>query len=110
MRDGYQLAEQTIDATDRQALIDWLQGDPWLTQGPLVAEFERRWAAWLGTRWATFVNSGSSANLLMYYALAVSGRLRNRRIIVPAVSWATTVAPAIQLGFEPLLCEADPHT
>lgn len=110
MRDGYQLAEQTIDATDRQALIEWLQGDPWLTQGPLVAEFERRWAAWLGTRWATFVNSGSSANLLMYYALAVSGRLRNRRVIVPAVSWATTVAPAIQLGFEPLLCEADSDT
>jgi len=30
--------------------------------------------------------------------------------VVPAVSWATTVAPALQLGFEPLMCEADRRT
>jgi CDP-6-deoxy-D-xylo-4-hexulose-3-dehydrase len=107
MRDAYHMAEQTIDGTDRRALIEWLETAPWLTQGPLVAEFERRWAAWLGSRHAVFVNSGSSANLLMYYALLVSGRLRNRKVIVPAVSWATTVGPAIQLGFEPIMCEAD---
>ena len=74
MRDAYNMAEQTIDASDRRALIEWLETAPWLTQGPLVAEFERRWAAWLGSRHAVFVNSGSSANLLMYYALLVSGR------------------------------------
>ena len=106
----YRLAEATIDRSDRESLIAWLQTDPWLTQGPLVAEFERRWADWVGTRHATFVNSGSSANLLMYYALLVSGRIRNRKVIVPAVSWATTVAPAIQLGFEPIMCEADKAT
>ena len=33
-----------------------------------MREFERRWADWLGARHAVFVNSGSSANLLMYYA------------------------------------------
>jgi CDP-6-deoxy-D-xylo-4-hexulose-3-dehydrase len=43
----------------------------------------------------------------MCYALQLSGRLRNNRIIVPAVSWATTVAPVVQLGFAPFLCEAD---
>jgi len=110
MRKPYLLAEQTIDQNDLQDLIEWLQTNPWLTQGSLVREFESRWACWLGTRYATFVNSGSSANLLMYDALLLSGRLRNRKVIVPAVSWATTVAPAIQLGFEPILCEADWHT
>ena len=30
----------------------------------------------------------------------------NNRIIIPAVSWATDLAPAIQLGFEPYLCDA----
>ncbi len=110
MPKAYALAEQTIGKDDLQELIDWLRTNPWLTQGPLVREFERAWAAWLRTRFATYVNSGSSANLLMYYALAVSGRLRNTRVVVPAVSWATTVAPAIQLGFEPLMCEADPQT
>jgi CDP-6-deoxy-D-xylo-4-hexulose-3-dehydrase len=46
----------------------------------------------------------------MYYALMAGGRLKNQRLIAPAVSWATTVAPAIQLGFEPVLCDADPNT
>jgi len=110
MEARYRLAERTIPREDLQKLIAWLESDPWLTQGPLVREFEQRWAAWLGTRHATFVNSGSSANLLMYYALLVSGRLRNRRVVVPAVSWATTVAPALQLGFEPIMCDADPDT
>jgi CDP-4-dehydro-6-deoxyglucose reductase, E1 len=103
----YALAERTITHEDLQELITWLQTDPWLTQGELVFEFERQWAKWLGATHATFVNSGSSANLLMYYALQLSGRLRNNRIIVPAVSWATTVAPVVQLGFAPFLYEAD---
>lgn len=110
MRDHYLLAEDTIPMTDLRELAGWLESNPWLSQGPLVREFEQRWATWLGTTHATFVNSGSSANLLMFYALLVSGRLRNRKVIVPAVSWATTVAPAIQLGFEPILCDADPDT
>ncbi len=107
MKKQYLLAEQTIDQVDLENLVEWLKTDPWLTQGRLVQEFERRWSGWLGAKHAIFVNSGSSANLLMYYALLLSGKLRNTRIVVPAVSWATTVAPAIQLGFEPIMCEAD---
>lgn len=103
----YLLADDTITREDLRDLIEWLETDPWLTQGPLVREFERRWAEWLGVRHATFVNSGSSANLLMYCGLLYSGRLRNKKVVVPAISWATTVTPAIHLGFEPLMCEAD---
>ncbi len=104
----YRLAEHTIDSKDIDSLIAWLRSGPWLTLGPKTREFEERWARWIGTRHAVFVNSGSSANLLMYAALLESGRLPNRKVIVPAVSWATSVAPAIQLGFEPILCDADP--
>src|SRR5713226_6414735 len=107
MSKRYLLAEQTITKEDLDDLTAWLKTNPWLTQGPLVREFEQRWAHWVGVRHATFVNSGSSANLLMYYALHLSGRLRNNKIVVPAVSWVTTVAPVIQLGYEPLMCEAD---
>jgi CDP-6-deoxy-D-xylo-4-hexulose-3-dehydrase len=106
----YLLAESTIDDKDIDDLVGWLRGSPWLTQGPLVKDFERAWAAWTGHKHALFVNSGSSANLLMYAGLLESGRLRNRKVIVPAVSWATTVAPAIQLGFEPIMCDADEAT
>jgi CDP-6-deoxy-D-xylo-4-hexulose-3-dehydrase len=107
MSKRYLLAEQTITKEDLDDLITWLKTNPWLTQGSLVREFEQRWAQWVGVRHATYVNSGSSANLLLYYALHLSGRLRNNKIVVPAVSWATTVAPVIQLGYEPLMCEAD---
>ncbi len=106
----YLLAENTIDADDLHDLIEWLKTNPWLTLGPLTRQFEAGWARWLGCQHALFVNSGSSANLLMYYAALLSGRLRNRRIVVPAVSWATTIAPAIQLGFEPIMCDADSKT
>lgn len=104
------LAQETIDRKDIAELISWLETDPWLTQGPLTKQFETEWSRWLGTEYALYVNSGSSANLMMYYALLVSGRLKNRKVIVPAISWATTVAPAIQLGFEPIMCDGDPHT
>ena len=107
---AYLLADDPIDQADLDELIEWLRGNPWLTMGPLTREFEQGWARWLGVKHACFVNSGSSANLLMYYALLCSGRLRNRKVVVPAVSWATTVAPAMQLGFEPVMCEADART
>lgn len=110
MSKRFLLAESTIDEADVEELIDWLKTNPWLTMGPVTEEFERQWAVWLGVEYATFVNSGSSANLLMYYAALLSGRLKNRKIVVPAMSWATTVAPAIQLGFEPIMCEADWET
>lgn len=110
MSKRYLLAENTIDESDIQDLIEWLKTNPRLTQGELVKEFERQFAGWLGIKYAVFVNSGSSANLLMYYALLLSGRLKNKKVIVPAISWPTSVAPAIQLGFEPIMCEAEAET
>lgn len=103
------LAEDTIDQQDIRELTAWLQTNPWLTQGKLVREFEAKWSEWLGCRYSVFVNSGSSANLLMVYAHLMT-EPKNKKIVVPAVSWATTVAPAIQFGMEPILCEADSET
>ncbi|MBI3298855.1 MAG: DegT/DnrJ/EryC1/StrS family aminotransferase [Elusimicrobia bacterium] len=106
----YHLAEDTIDERDVDALAAWLKGYPRLTKGPLTPEFEAAWSAWLGAEHSVFCNSGSSANLLMYYAMLRSGRLRNMKVVVPSVGWVTSVAPAMQLGFTPLMCEADPDT
>ncbi|MCC6141065.1 MAG: aminotransferase class I/II-fold pyridoxal phosphate-dependent enzyme [Nitrospira sp.] len=104
------LAYDTIDRQDIDRLVEWLQTYPRLTKGPITADFEARWSHWLGASHSVFCNSGSSANLLMYYALLASGRLRNKKIIVPSVGWVTSIAPAIQFGFEPIMCEADPDT
>lgn len=106
----FPLAPDTIDRHDVDRLIQWLQTYPRLTQGEVTLQFEERWNQWAGRKHSLFCNSGSSANLLMFYALLLSGRLRNKKVILPSVGWATTLAPAIQFGFEPFLCEADPDT
>lgn len=106
----YHLAEDTIDHADIDALIEWLKGYPRLTKAALTIEFEKKWSEWLGRSYSVFCNSGSSSNLLMFYTLVLAGGLKNRKVIVPSVGWVTTVAPAIQLGFEPIMCEADPDT
>lgn len=106
----YYLAEDTIDNNDIDALTEWLKSYPRLTKGELTLKFEAKWNKWLGRKYSIFCNSGSSANLLMFYTLLLSGRLKNKKVIVPSVGWATTIAPAIQLGFEPIMCEADKET
>lgn len=107
----YPLASDTVDQEDISKLIEWLKTNPRLTMGEMTKEYERRWAKWLNRkRSAVFVNSGSSANELMYYTLHCSSKLMNKKVIVPSVGWVTTIAPAIQFGFEPIMCEADPDT
>ena len=101
------LAEETIDKKDISALIEWLQTEPQLTKGPLTQEFEQKWSQWLGVKYSVFVNSGSSANLIALYSLITTGQLKNKKIILPAVSWATTVSPAIQFGLTPFLCDCN---
>jgi CDP-6-deoxy-D-xylo-4-hexulose-3-dehydrase len=101
------LVKDTIDFDDITKLIEWLKTNPKLTKGELTTEFERRWSEWLGVKYSVFVNSGSSANLAALYSIILSKRMRNNKIVVPAVSWVTTVTPAIQLGLEPIMCECD---
>lgn len=101
------LARDTIDDADVDRLIEWLKTRPRLTKGEVSLEFEQRWAEAVGRRHAVFVNSGSSANLLMLYAMKVSGRLESNKVVVPAVAWATDLAPLMQLEIEPILADVN---
>lgn len=104
------LVKDTINEEDINYLIEWLKTNPRLTKGEKTVEFEEKWSKWLGVKYSVFINSGSSANLAMIYALMLSKRLKNNNIIVPSVSWVTTVSPVIQLGLNPILCECDKDT
>jgi CDP-6-deoxy-D-xylo-4-hexulose-3-dehydrase len=110
MQQAIKLVKDTITHSEVDALCDWLKTYPQLTKGKLTEEFETKWAQWLGVKHAVFLNSGSSANLAMLYALKVGNKLKNNKVIVPCVSWVTTISPAIQLGMEPILCETDKET
>lgn len=101
------LVEDTVSSSDIDKLILWLQTYPRLTKGPLTLEFEQKFAEWIGSKYAVFVNSGSSANLLMLYALVISNKLKNNKIVVPGLSWATDLSPVIQLGLTPVLVDCN---
>jgi CDP-6-deoxy-D-xylo-4-hexulose-3-dehydrase len=102
------LVNDTIDNKDIDCLIDWLGKYPRLTKGPITLELEEKWSKWLGVEHTVFCNSGSSANLLMLWALIEAGRIgRDSKIVVPSVAWATDLAPVIQLGMTPILCDSN---
>ena len=102
------LVNDTIDNKDIDTLIEWLKTYPRLTKGQLTQDLEQKWSEWLGTKYSIFCNSGSSANLLMLWALVEAGRIsKDAKVIVPSVAWATDLAPVMQLGMTPILCDSN---
>ena len=72
------LVNDTISNQELNDLADWIKTIPRLTKGPLNDEFQQVWSNWLNVKHSVFVNSGSSANLLMVDALIESGRLKSK--------------------------------
>ena len=103
------LVSDTINREDIDALVGWLQQDPIprLTKGDLTLQLEEKWAKKIGTKYSVFVNSGSSSILLTLAALNESGRLKNNKIVVPAVSWATDISSPMLLGLDPIMCDSN---
>lgn len=101
------LAENTIENYELDNLCEWIRKGNKLTKGLVTLEFEKEFARYLGTKHAIFVNSGSSANMLMINSLSESNSLKNKTVIAPAVSWVTTVSPLMQLQFDIKLCDCD---
>jgi CDP-6-deoxy-D-xylo-4-hexulose-3-dehydrase len=93
------LAEDTISSDDIAALVEWLKTNPRLTKGDLTEQFEEEFARYIGTKYSVFVNSGSSALLLMFASLIASGKIApNATIAVPNVSWSTDASSVLNNG------------
>lgn len=90
------------------AVIDVLRNQSLaLMTGPKVAEFEGKIAALFGKKFGLMVNSGSSANLLAFAALDLP---KGSEVITPALTFATTVSPLLQLGLVPVFCDVEPDS
>jgi len=89
--------EEEIKAVEESLRSGWLGG-----QGPKSQEFEKVIARCFGKKYGVFVNSGSSANLLAIAALDLP---KDSKIITPACTFSTTLAPIVQLGYVPLFCD-----
>lgn len=108
----YSLASSTWDHKELNAIQGVIQSDMY-TMGAKVAEYERQFADYFGSRHAVMVSSGSTANLLMIAALFFTKNPRLKRgdeVIVPAVSWSTTYFPLQQYGLKVKFVDIDPAT
>ena len=98
-----------FDAEEMVNLVD-SSLDFWLTAGPWAHKFEKRFAEWLGVKYCSLTNSGSSANLLAFYALTAP-ELGDRQIkrgdevITVAAGFPTTISPIMQYGAIPVFVD-----
>jgi len=96
----FPLMRNNILKDDLKNVIALLEeSDPKLTAGPNVQKFEELWSRWLGVKYSVFVNSGSSANLLML-AWLKSQFPSGGRVVLPPFTWSSDVSSVIWMGFE----------
>jgi len=91
--------EEEIKAVEECLRDGWLAGF-----GPRSVEFEEKIAKEFGKKYGVFVNSGSSACLL---ALAALDLPKGSKIITPALTFSTTLAPIVQLGYQPIFVDSN---
>ena len=89
--------EEEIKAVEQCLRDGWLAGF-----GPRSIEFEEKIAKEFGKKFGVFVNSGSSACLLAVASLDLP---KGSKIITPACTFSTTLAPIIQLGYKPVFVD-----
>jgi CDP-4-dehydro-6-deoxyglucose reductase, E1 len=91
--------EEEIKAVEESLRDGWLAGF-----GPRTVEFEEKIAKEFGKKYGVFVNSGSSACLL---ALAALDLEKGSEVITPALTFSTTLAPILQLGYKPKFIDSE---
>ena len=102
-------ASRVYDSEEMVNLVDSAL-EFWLTSGRYTDEFEKEFAEYLGVKFCSLVNSGSSANLLAFMTLT-SPLLGDRRVkrgdevITVAAGFPTTVTPMIQYGAIPVFVD-----
>ena len=77
-----------------------------LTQNRNVEEFEKKWSKWVGVKYSTFVNSGSSANFITISILKnLNKNKKKNEIIVPSLTWVSDINSVIMNGFKPVFVD-----
>ena len=111
---NYALASNTWDDKEYSAIKRVIDSDMF-TMGKEVAQYEKDFATFFGSKYALMVSSGSAANLLMIASLVFTKNeslklKRGDEIIVPAVSWSTTYFPLQQYGLKVKFVDIDRKT
>lgn len=107
MSDFYwSLMEDAVTFGDRLKVAKFILTSSRLTQGKEVKKFEEQWSEWLGVKHSLFVTSGSTANSLLVSAWKELNEVPDgAKVIVPACTWVTNIAPIIQNNLTPIFCD-----
>ncbi|WP_446744405.1 DegT/DnrJ/EryC1/StrS family aminotransferase [Silvibacterium acidisoli] len=100
------VARPYIGSEEEQATIDALRSG-WITQGPRVAEFETRFAKYVGSSHAVALSSCTTA---LYLALVASGIGPGDEVICPSLSFIATANAITYTGATPIFADIDPDT
>lgn len=104
------LSAPIFDDKEINNLIGTLLGG-WISLGPKVKSFEKKFASKIGCKYGVATNSGSSANLIVLEALKKKYKLKKGdEVILPASTFATVVTPIIQVGLKPVFVDVDLNT
>jgi len=111
---NYSLASSTWDECEFSAIKKVIDSNMF-TMGKHVAQYEKDFAKFFGSKYALMVSSGSTANLLMIASLFCTKNSkfklqRGDEIIVPVVSWSTTYFPLQQYGLKVKFVDIDRNT
>jgi len=100
------LMKDTITFPERLKIAKFALTTDKFTRGEQCEKFEEEWNDWLGSRHSLFVSSGSTANFLLVAAVMEKYGLKpGDKVLLPACTWMTNVAPIIQLGLDPVFCD-----
>ncbi len=97
---------QSLDDADIQAVVEVLKSD-WLTTGPKVAEFEERFAAWIGARHAVSFSSGTAA---LHGAAFAAGLGPGDEAITTPMTFCATANCILYQGATPVFADVSPDT
>lgn len=98
------MSDNAITNIDKKIMSDFILTSDRLTYGKKVKEFEKAWSEWQGCKYSVFVNSGSSANLILLNSII--NLFGKGSVICQSTTWSTNVAPVYQLGMNLQLCDS----
>jgi len=102
----WKLQENILEEVDKKFLVDFINSTNRFTQFEKVKKFESDWSKWQGCFYTTFVNSGSSADLIMLDAVKeLYGIDDGAEVLVPAVTWTTNVTSIVQNKLKPVFVD-----
>ena len=89
------------------AKIKELFNKSWLGYGPNVGKFEKAWSKYFKVKYSIGLNSCTAA---LHLALAVNNFKKNKKVLVPSITFSATAASALYCNLIPVFVDVDPNT